>query len=182
MLKRMKIMVITLLLAVSLALSFGAGCALGTNATPSIDLGLGVVKEVWDIIFEDYVDRDRLDTGKMSQAAIKGMVEALDDPYTSYLDPDAYQMSLSSLKGKFEGIGAYVGIRDEQLMIIAPISDSPAAKAGIRAGDIILKIDGESASGMSLEEAVLHIRGPKGTPVSLLILHQVRLDSVKKNI
>ena len=172
MLKRMKIMVITLLLAVSLALSFGAGCALGTNATPSIDLGLGVVKEVWDIIFEDYVDRDRLDTGKMSQAAIKGMVEALDDPYTSYLDPDAYQMSLSSLKGKFEGIGAYVGIRDEQLMIIAPISDSPAAKAGIRAGDIILKIDGESASGMSLEEAVLHIRGPKGTPVSLLILHQ----------
>ncbi|MBA7489751.1 putative CtpA-like serine protease [subsurface metagenome] len=170
--KTMKTMAITLLLMVSLALSFGAGCTLGTDALPSADLGLDVVKEAWNIIFQDYVDRERLDASMLSQAAIKGMVEALDDPYTSYLDKQTYQLSLSNLEGKFEGIGAYVGIKDEQLIIIAPIADSPAAKAGIRAGDIILEIAGSSTSEMSLEEAVLHIRGPEGTSVRLLILHQ----------
>ncbi len=170
--KKIKIVMITLLLVVSLALSFGAGCALGTNTLPSADSGLDVVEEVWDIIFQDYVDKDRLDASTLSQGAIKGMVEALDDPYTSYLSAQTYQMSLSSLEGKFEGIGAYVGVRDEQIMIVAPIPGSPAAKAGIRAGDIILEVDGSPASKMSLQEVVLHIRGPKGTSVELLILHQ----------
>ncbi len=168
--KTMKIMVITLLLVVSLALSFGAGCVLSTGTPPS--QGLDVVEQVWNIIFHDYVERDRLDASILSQAAIKGMVEALDDPYTSYLDAETYQLGLSNLEGEFEGIGAYVGIEDEQLMIIAPIADSPAAKAGIRAGDIILEIDGRPASEMSLTEAVLNIRGRQGTRVRLLILHQ----------
>ena len=172
MLKRIKIIVIALLLVVSLALSFGAGCALGTVNPSSEDLGLDVVEEAWRIIFEEYVEKDELDASAMSQAAIKGMVEALDDPYTSYLNAQIYQLSKGGLEGKFEGIGAYVGIRDERLTIIAPIPDSPAAKAGIRAGDIVLEVDGSSTSEMSLEEAVLHIRGPKGTPVRLLVLHQ----------
>ncbi len=172
MLKTIKIAMITLLLVVSLALSFGAGCALVTGNLSDTEQGLDVVEEAWDIIFRDYVDRDRLDASALRQAAIKGMVEALDDPYTSYLSPKTYQMRSSSLEGKFEGIGAYVGIRDEQLMIIAPIPDSPAAKAGIKAGDIILEIDGSSTSEVSLDEAVLHIRGPKGTSVRLLVLHQ----------
>jgi len=172
MLKTIKIAMITLLLVVSLALSFGAGCALVTGNLSNTEQGLDVVEEAWDIIFRDYVDRDRLDASALRQAAIKGMVEALDDPYTSYLSPKTYQMRSSSLEGKFEGIGAYVGIRDEQLMIIAPIPDSPAAKAGIKAGDIILEIDGSSTSEVSLDEAVLHIRGPKGTSVRLLVLHQ----------
>ncbi len=172
MLKRIKIIVITLLLVVSLTLSFGAGCAPGTVNPSSADLGLDVVEEAWHIIFEEYVEKDELNASAMSQAAIKGMVEALDDPYTSYLDAQIYQLSKGDLEGKFEGIGAYVGIRDEQLTIIAPIPGSPAAKAGIRAGDIILEVDGSSTSEMSLEEAVLRIRGPKGTSVRLLVLHQ----------
>ena len=170
--KTTKIIIISLLSGVLLALSFGAGCALGAKTLPNSDLGLEIVEEAWSIIFHDYVDRDRLDTSTLSQAAIKGMMEALDDPYTSYLDAETYQLSLSSLEGKIEGIGAQVGIKDEQLMIIAPIADSPAAKAGIRAGDIILEINGRSTSEMSLVEAVLNIRGTKGTPVTLLILHQ----------
>jgi len=170
--KTIRIMVITLLLGVVLSLSFSAGYALGTRTPPSLGEGLDTVVQAWNMIFQDYVDKDRLDTGTLSQAAIKGMLEAVDDPYTSYLDAETYQLGLSSLEGKFEGIGAHVEIKDEQLMIIAPIADSPADRAGIRAGDIILEINGSSASEMSLVEAVLSIRGRKGTSVRLLILHQ----------
>jgi carboxyl-terminal processing protease len=170
--KRIKIMLVTLILVTGLVLSFGAGCALGISASSEDDLGLDVVTEAWGIIFNDYVDKDRLDASALSGAAIKGIVEELDDPYTSYLDAETYQLSSSGLQGKFEGIGAYVGTRDEQLMIIAPIPGSPAAKAGIRAGDIIMEVDGSPTLEMSLEEAVLHIRGPRGTSVTLLILHQ----------
>jgi len=170
--KTIRIIMIPLLVVASLALSFGAGCALGSSTVPGADLALELVEEVWDVIFEDYVDRDRLDASALSQAAIEGMLETLDDPYTSYLTSHTYQMRSSDLKGEFEGIGAYVGIRDEQLMIIAPIPGTPADKAGIRAGDIVLRVDGSSTAGMSLEEAVLHIRGPKGTSVRLLVLHE----------
>jgi len=169
--KVLKIMVIALLV-VSLALSFGAGCALGTRTPPSSSQSLDIVEEAWNIIFQDYVDKDRLDASALSEGAIKGMVEALDDPYTVYLDAETYQLSLSSLEGKFEGIGVVVAVRDNQLMIIAPIADSPAAKTGIRAGDRILEIDGKPTSEMSLVEAVLLVRGPKGTSVRLIILHQ----------
>jgi carboxyl-terminal processing protease len=170
--KTIKIIVVTLLLVVSLALSFGAGCTLGDSTPPSLGPGLDSIAEAWDVIVNDYVGKDGLDTNTLSQAAIKGMVEALDDPYSAYLDAETYQLSLSDLAGKFEGIGAYVAVKDEQIMIIAPIPDSPAAKAGIKAGDIILGIDDKPASEMSLAEAVLYIRGPKGTSVRLLILHQ----------
>jgi len=170
--KKIKLTVITLLLVVSLALSFGAGCVLGVGTSPSASQGLEIMEQAWNIIFDDYVDKDRLDASKLSQAAIEGMVEALDDPYTSYLDAETYQLGLSNLEGEFEGIGAYVGVRDGQITIIAPIADSPADRAGIRAGDIILEINGRSTSEISLTEVVLSIRGPKGTTVKLLILHQ----------
>ncbi len=174
--KTIKIMLVTILLLVSLVLSFGAGCTpdneTSTPTPPSSGEGLGIVEEAWDIIFQYYVERDSLDADALRQGAIKGMLEALDDPYTSYLDAETYQLSLSDLEGKFEGIGAHIGIRDKQLTIIAPIADSPAAKAGIRAGDKVLEINGMSTSEMSLAEAVLFIRGSQGTPVRLLVLHQ----------
>ncbi|MFC2010868.1 S41 family peptidase [Chloroflexota bacterium] len=170
--KTMKIIVVTLLLVVCFTLSFGAGCALSSSTRSDSDDVPGIVEEVWDIIFQDYVEQDRLDATALSQAAIKGMLEELDDPYTSYLSPQVYQMGLSSLEGKFEGIGAWVEAKDKQIIIISPMPNSPAKKAGIRAGDVILEVDGMSTVDMSLEEAVLHILGPKGTLVTLLILHQ----------
>jgi carboxyl-terminal processing protease len=168
--KKLKIIVLSLLLAGIIALSFGAGCALGTKTSPK--QGLDVIDQAWNIIFQDYVAKDKLDATKLTQGAIKGMVEALDDPYTSYLDAQSYQLSLRSLEGKIEGIGASVSVKDGQITIIAPVAGSPAEKAGIRAGDIIQEIDGRSTSGMSLAEVVLSIQGPKGTTVTLLVLHQ----------
>jgi len=170
--KAMGNIIVALLLLASLVLSFGTGCALGGGIPPGPSQGLDVIEQAWNIIFHDYVDKDRLSTSRLSQAAIEGMVEALDDPYTSYLNAEDYQLSSTSLEGEFGGIGAHVTVEDGQITIIAPIADSPAEKAGIRAGDIILEVDSQSTSEMSLAEAVLKIRGPEGTPVRLLILHQ----------
>ncbi len=170
MIKTIKIIAAILLLAATIALSFGAGCTLGATPPPTHDLD--IVEEALNVILQDYVDREQLDVDKLTQGAVKGMVEALDDPYTSYLDTTAYELWVRSVEGKFEGIGAYVEFKDEQITIIAPIPDSPAEKAGVRAGDVILEIDGKSTEGISLIEAVLNIRGPKGTPVNLRILHQ----------
>ena len=168
----MRNIVIPILLVVSLALSFGAGCALGLGTSPGPSQGLDVIEQAWNIIFHDYVDKDRLSASTLSQAAIEGMIEAIDDPYTSYLNAEDYRLSLTSLEGEFGGIGAHVTVEDGQLTIIAPIAGSPADEAGIRAGDIIVEVDGQPTAEMSLAEAVLKIRGPEGTSVRLLILHQ----------
>jgi carboxyl-terminal processing protease len=166
-----KIILISLLSVAILALTFFTGYNLGQIPAGPSD-GLETVKQVWNIIFDDYVDRDHLDPDKLSKGAIEGMLEALDDPYSSYLDAEANKVSSSSLQGELEGIGAQVAMREEQITIIAPIANSPAAAAGIRAGDVVLEVDGQSTAEMSLAEAVLNIRGPKGTSVRLLILHQ----------
>ncbi len=180
--KTIRTVVVSILLVASLALAFGAGCSVAVRTPLSAGQGMDTVAQAWDFIFRDYVDKDKLDAGALSQAAIKGMVEALDDPYTSYMDAETYRLSMSSLEGKFEGIGAHVAVRDEQIIIIAPIDGSPAHKAGIRAGDKVLGINGVSTSGVSLAEAVLKIRGPQGTSVKLLILHEGETEPVELEI
>jgi len=177
----MKIILVILTFIAIIALSFGTGYNMGRSPAAGGE-GLGLVEEAWDIIFRDYVDRDRLETGEISKGAIKGMVEALDDPYSSYIDAETYEIGMSGLEGEIEGIGAQVGIREEKLTVISPILDSPAAQAGIRAEDVILEIDGESTVEMSLVEAVLKIRGPKGTTVRLLIQHQDETGPVEIEI
>jgi len=178
-----KIIIIALLLA-GLSLSLAAGClpATGSQAPAGSAQVSDIFGEAWEIIFRDYVEKESLDADKLSQGAVRGMIEALDDPYSAYLDPEMYQLSLSDLEGKFEGIGAHVAVRDEQIVVIAPLPGSPAEKAGIRAGDKILEIDGEPTLEMSLVEAVLLVRGPKGTPVRLTVLHEGEAEPVEIKI
>jgi carboxyl-terminal processing protease len=169
--KRTKL-ITAMLLVIIIVISFGAGYILGHTAFSSSPEGLDTIGQAWDIIFTEYIDRSKLASSNLSHAAIEGMVESIDDPYTSFLEAEYYEIGMSSLEGEFDGIGAYVTIQDEKLMIIAPIADSPADKAGIKAGDIILEIDGEPVIDMSLAEAIIKIRGPKGTSVRLLVLHE----------
>lgn len=169
MLKRVQLIVAMMLVASLLAVAFGSCNIAGGYGS---DKTLGTVTEAWNIIFSDYVERERLDPQALRQAAIKAMLEELDDPYTSYLDPESYKLSLTSLQGEFQGIGAQVAISDGRITIIAPIAGSPAAQAGIKAGDVILEIDGVSTDNMSLPVAVGKIRGTAGTKVRLLIRHQ----------
>lgn len=180
--KRMKIIIISLLVAVGLILSFGAGCILTQETVPTTDSHFEAIREAWDIIFRDYVDQSKLDATNLSQAAIQGMVEAVNDPYTVYFDPQSYQRYTSSLQGSFEGIGATVNVKDGQIQVIAPIPGSPADKAGIRAGDIILGVNGKSTEGLSLEEVVSLIRGPKGTSVRVTVQHQGETTPVELEI
>ncbi len=180
--KNIKLVLFSLLLLAILALAFGSGFTLGSQSSPGSSEGKAVLMQAWDFIFNDYVDQDRLDDSALSQAAIKGILEELDDPYTSFLDAESFKLGLSSLHGEIEGIGAQVGIREEQLTVIAPIAGSPADQAGVKAGDVILEVDGQPTSEMSLAEAVLKIRGPKGTAVVLLILHQNETEPVKIEI
>lgn len=144
-------------------------------ATPSAPKSAGqnfaLVTEVWDVLQRDYVEKNKLDSQKLSEGAVRGMLEALNDPYTAYIDPNSFRVDQESLRGSFEGIGAVVAIRDGQLMIVAPFTASPAEKAGIRPGDAILAINGQPTKSLNLQEAVLKIRGPVGTSVKLTIRH-----------
>ena len=174
---RMVVLAFSLSIALAaLAISCGAQAVTENQATPDQALeGLPDdfqrLVEVWELLKQEHIDGKNLDGHDLSDGAIRGMLQALDDPYASYLRPDQYAVETQDIQGFFEGIGAEVGIRDGRITILAPMPDAPAEKAGIRPGDAILEIDGESAEGISLLEAVSRIRGRKGTAVELLILH-----------
>lgn len=164
-----------LLLVIALVVaSFGAGYSVSLliSAPSPTPPGLNLVEEAWQLILEDFVDKDELDPKELSCGAIKGLLDVLDDPYSAYFDAEQYELKQSSLEGAFDGIGAVVNIDDEQLTVVAPIEGTPAEMEGIMPRDRILEIDGESTEGMSLTEAVLRIRGERGTQVTLRVLHQ----------
>ncbi len=133
--------------------------------------GLEHVEEVWRLIQRYHVDSEDLDPNKLAEGAIRGLIEALGDPYTTYLTPQRYELWRTQLEGEFFGIGAIITIREGQLTVVAPIAGSPAEQAGIRPGDQILEVDGEPTAGMDLRAALMKIRGPQGTKVTLLVLH-----------
>jgi carboxyl-terminal processing protease len=144
----------------------------------SQDVNFKLFWQVWDIIKDKYVEKD-INEVEMFYGAQMGLVAALGDPYSVFLVPDVAEDFNDELKGEFEGIGAEIAIKKEILTIIAPLPDSPAEKAGLRASDQIFAIDGLDTRGMSITKAVTLIRGDKGTEVELTIRHKDSNDEEK---
>lgn len=140
----------------------------GSKSAAEVDFSL--FWRVWDLLKDNYVDRDSLDTQAMIYGAINGMLAATGDPYTTFLDPESFAALSEELTGSFEGIGAEIGMKDGVLIIVAPLDDSPAQKSGLLAGDRVVEIDGESTVGITPDEAVRKMRGPKGTQLRLKIV------------
>lgn len=141
----------------------------GAPSTSPVDFSL--FWDVWDRLFRYHIDRDTLNPRDMFYGAITGMVGAIGDPYTTFLTPNDNQDFKEDLGGEFEGIGAQLGLRDNRVIVVAPLSGTPAEKAGVRAGDIIIKVNDEDTAGWTVQDAVAKIRGPRGSTVTLEIFH-----------
>lgn len=139
------------------------------NSATVGDFDLTTFDQVWDTTMAKFVDVEKLDPKKMFYGAMKGVVAALNDPHSEFLDPQESAQFLDSLQGELTGIGAEIGMRDEVLTIISPLRSSPAERAGLLPGDRIYKIDNEFASDFTVFEAVSKIRGEIGTTVTLTI-------------
>lgn len=168
-----------LIIAVSVVL-FGSGYKLGqknyfssaSGQAPAVKnkvSDFSLFWDVWDKVEAKYVDKKKIDVKKMYFGAIKGMVASLEDPYTFFLTPEENQQSKDDLGGKFDGIGAQLGLKDNRITVIAPLKDSPAVRAGVKAGDFINAVDGKSTKDWTLPQAVSKIRGEKGTKVLLTL-------------
>ncbi|MGD8473449.1 MAG: S41 family peptidase [Anaerolineae bacterium] len=130
-----------------------------------------LMAEAWNIIDESYVDRPAVQGETLAYGAIGGMVDALGDTgHSRFLSPKMVQEQHDFTSGQFEGIGAYVEMKDGHVVIVAPMDGSPAQQAGLHPGDIILKVNGENVAGMPIDQVVGRILGPAGTSVTLTIM------------
>ena len=141
---------------------------------------LEAVWEAWALLNRDHLDKASFNAEQFEEFAIKGLVAAVEDPHTSYVEPEVLSIERENLSGQFEGIGAHVRRREDgAIQIISPIEGGPAESAGIRAGDIVVSVNGESLDGYSLLQAVTKIRGPKGSSVLLMVKHIGELQPVE---
>jgi carboxyl-terminal processing protease len=178
--------VVLFLLLASVTLAFGLGYGVKDlsedNASPASTsrpaanategpLNPELLNEIISVLQEQYVDRAELDPETLKQAAIDGIIQSLNDRETSYISPQQLQDFQFDSGSSYEGIGATVSDRSGEIAIVAPYRDSPAEKAGIKAGDVILEVEGEPTTGWTADQAVERIRGPKGTPVNLTVRH-----------
>ena len=154
-----------------LAYSEEAATSTAATVTDNSDtFDFNLYSEVWDSLKTNFVDKNKLTDKDLFYGSLKGMVAAAGDPYTVFMDPKEAKDFADGLAGTFEGIGAEVGLRSDIITIIAPLDGMPAQKAGIMAGDKIYAIDGKSTLGLTIDQAVKAIRGPKDTKVTLTII------------
>jgi len=128
--------------------------------------------EVWRLMDEKSPDSSEADSQERVYSATRGLVESLGDAYSSYFDPEESEYFNQNLAGEFSGVGMEVGMREGNIVVISPLKDTPSYKAGIKAGDFVLAVDGESITDMTIDQAVKIIRGEKGTEVVLTIFRE----------
>ncbi|GAB4442267.1 MAG: S41 family peptidase [Anaerolineae bacterium] len=187
-----KIALITISLMLLVTTSFGIGIAFGRSGLlmpavvraqdqpPEFD----VFWEVWSVTQNHFIDRDVMqEPQRLAYGAINGFIQALgDEGHTRFLTPEEIKRERSSIQGSFFGIGAQVGVQDGLPVIVSPFDGSPAQAAGVKAGDIIIEVDGEDVTGLSLNETVERIRGEKGTEVVLTVYRPDDNESLEISI
>jgi carboxyl-terminal processing protease len=165
---------LTTILAVFLGLTFGVifdRLASGTFDPFAASMNFGLLAEAWSTIERVYVDRAAVRPRAMTYGALEGMVDALGDTgHSRFLTPEMVRQVRQLEQNRFQGIGAEVRMKGGHIVIVAPIDGSPAMKAGLRPGDIILKVDGKNVAGVPLDKVVQEIQGPAGTEVTLTVL------------
>lgn len=152
------------------------------STIPNSRPNLSLFWDVWDRLQGQYVDPKALNSSTMLYGAIKGMVASLNDPYTVFMDPAESKEFKNNLQGTLEGIGAELSMKDKNLVIMTVLKDSPAEKAGLKANDVILKIDDSVTTDMTIYQAITKIRGEKGTSVKLLMYRKEKGDSFEVTI
>ena len=194
-----KIVIVVLIVFVLTSAAFGAGIVLGyaghalqpaagpaiieTSHTTGDLVEFDTFWQAWDIVQDNFVDREALVETELEYGAIRGMIGALgDDGHTVFMTPEEVARQRSDISGKFTGIGAYVGMENGVPMIVSPFEGSPAEEAGVRAGDIIMEVDGEDVTTWSISDVVDVIRGEQGTEVVLTVLRTEESDSLEISI
>lgn len=150
--------------------SLESGSGQTVHADPEKEVDITLLWSVWRLLSKHYVAPEKLETKTMVFGAVSGMVSAIGDPYTLFMTPQDTKMFESALSGTLEGIGAQLDLKEGRVIVVAPLKSSPAEKAGLQPKDRIVTVDGKSLEGLSLENVVGLIRGPKGTSVRLEIL------------
>lgn len=191
------IVAVIILIVAALAFGYVTGLSQGVKTTKNI-IVQGVTNpqknessvsfdqfwEVWNILKTKYVSKDATgDNQKLLFGSISGLVNSLEDPYTTFFSPEEAKSFSDEISGQFGGIGAEIGLDAQgKLVVIAPLKDTPAQRAGLKAGDRITQIDTLDTTGLSSEEAVKRIRGERGTKVTLMIIHDEKEGEKKVEI
>ena len=171
--QNVKISLIVIVSSLLLLLAFGAGCLINLGPAPSGGLDVNLIEQAWNIINRNYVEPAKIDQTKLSQGAVNGVVQALEDPYSYYLSPEDNKLTQGNFQSSFGGIGATISMnKDRQPVVVGTIENSPSANAGIKNGDIILAVNDKSTEGLAVDQVVMQVRGPIGTTVKLTVLHE----------
>lgn len=142
-----------------------------TKGQPS-SVDFGTFWQTWDVIGQNYLNSSKIKTQDEVYGAIGGLVKSLNDPYSIFLPPQQNEKFQEDVQGNFGGIGVEIGMKKDQIVVVAPLKDTPGMRAGLKPGDLILKINATSTDGMSIDEAVNLIRGPQNTDVTLNIFRE----------
>ncbi|NLL89540.1 MAG: PDZ domain-containing protein, partial [Dehalococcoidales bacterium] len=173
--KETKIISVVLSIVLVMAVCFQVGFYVGLGqglAAETEDPYLASIEEAWQNINTYYVEKDSLDHELLSQYAIEGMLEYLDDNHSAYLNPEAFAEDVEDTAGSYSGIGILASAIEEKFVVVRVYEGSPSEAAGICAGDIITAVDGVTTEGMSFKELIARVRGEEGTTVIIQVLHE----------